>query len=209
MPLTEWYLNVTQLPVFDADTLSYINGLKPHKASHWDLQTNAMKRYKSSLLEQLSKIQENRCAYCGLSLERNLVDREHFVHKEQNAGWPEFMFVTENLFAACAFCNRAIKGTAAVITYYNAEYLACKFNLIHPYIDTPPQHLAFIVNSCGEAILAQSLTRLGHDTMLFFDLHSSTMTCKRAAYLLELQRKEQLSATDYAELKSVSHFKPE
>lgn len=209
MPITEWYLNITELPEFDQDTTDYIEELKPHQANQWNLQTNKMKAYKASLLEQLVEIQGDRCAYCGLSLLRNLVDREHFVHKEQDGGWPEFMFTRENLFAACAFCNRALKGTTEVLIYYNANYAECQFNLIHPYFDTPSNELNFVLNRQGEAILAQSLTQKGHDTMEFFKLHTPIMTAKRAAYLLELERSAQLAANDYADLKAISHFKPD
>ncbi|BBH47653.1 HNH endonuclease [Pseudomonas sp. KU43P] len=209
MPITEWYLNITQLPKFDKTTIDYLDGLKPHQAIHWNLQTNKMKNYKANLLKQLVEIQEDRCAYCGLSLLRNLVDREHFVHKEQDGGWPEFMFTSENLFAACAYCNRALKGTAEVITHYSANYAECQFNLIHPYFDTPSNDLTFLLNNQGEAILVQSLTQKGHDTMLFFDLHTPIMTARRAAYLLEVERSTQLAANDYAELKAISHYKPD
>lgn len=208
MPLNEWYLNITELPAFDAAINDYIDGLRPHRSEHWNLQSNIMKAYKSSLLDQLLKIQKNRCVYCGLDLDRHLIDREHFAHKDQDSGWPEFMFTIENLFAACAFCNRAIKGTKKIILQHNPDYSLCKFAIIHPLFDTPSDHLEFIPNNIGEAVLARSITELGHSTMLFFDLASATMTSKRAAYILELQRKQQLSATSYEELKSISHFKP-
>lgn len=208
MPLTEWYLDITELPVFEQKIIDYLAKLKPHVAKHWDLQTNIMKTYKASLLEQLLRIQDRRCAYCGLGLDRNLIDREHFVHKEQDGGWPEFMFVAENLFAACAFCNRAIKGTAKILIHHDANYLNCAFYLIHPYLETPSTHLSFLANSHGEAIIAQSLTQKGHDTMLFFDLHSPTMTRLRAAFILAREREAEMSKSDYNELISISHFKP-
>jgi uncharacterized protein (TIGR02646 family) len=208
MAITEWYLNIKRLPVFAAATLDYLKNLKPHEAKHWDLQTNAMKTYKLELLNQLLEIQENRCAYCGLGLDRSLIDREHFVHKEQNGGWPEFMFVAENLMAACAYCNRALKGCATTIANYSPTYSSCTFNLVHPILDTPATDIEFIQNSQGDAILAKSLTQKGLDTLTFFELATPVMTAKRAAYLLEVKIMEEMSRDSYRELKAVSQFKP-
>ncbi|WP_350023370.1 HNH endonuclease [Pseudomonas protegens] len=208
MAITEWYLNIEQLPTFSQATIDYIEALKPHKSKHWELQTNEMKAYKKELLTQLLDIQGNRCAYCGLGLERSLVDREHFVHKDQNGGWPEFMFVAENLIAACAYCNRALKGRATTITTYSATYSNCIFNLVHPVLDTPNADIEFIPDSHGDAILAKSLTQKGLDTLRFFELETPIMTAKRAAYLVEVKRMEEMSAANYAELKAISQFKP-
>lgn len=208
MAIAEWYLNIKQLPTFGQATLDYLQALKPHKAKHWDLQTNDMKAYKSDLLTQLLEIQGNRCAYCGLGLDRSLIDREHFVHKDQKGGWPEFMFVAENLIAACAYCNRAMKGCATTIVTYSATYTSCVFNLVHPILDNPTTDIEFIPDSHGDAILAKSLTQKGLDTLSFFDLVTPIMTAKRAAYLLEVKRMEEMSTANYAELKAISHFKP-
>ncbi len=208
MAITEWYLNIKRLPVLDQTTLDYLETLKPHKAKHWDLQTNAMKTYKSELLTQLLEIQENRCAYCGLGLDRSLIDREHFVHKEQDGGWPEFMFVAENLIAACAYCNRALKGCTTTIMTYSATYTSCVFNLVHPVLDTPATDIEFIRDSRGDAILAKSLTKKGLDTLNFFELLTPRMTAKRAAYLLEVKMIEEMSKSDHAELNAISQFKP-
>lgn len=208
MAITEWYLNIEQLPIFAKATLDYLEGLKPHEAKHWDLQTNAMKIYKSELLSQLLRIQNNRCAYCGLGLDRSLIDREHFVHKDQNGGWPEFMFVAENLIAACAYCNRALKGCATTVAQYSANYADCRFNLVHPILDDPRAEIAFIPDMHGDAILAKSLTKKGLDTLTFFELMTPIMTAKRAAYLLEIKRMEEMALADYNELRAISHYKP-
>ncbi|WP_439877437.1 HNH endonuclease [Pseudomonas prosekii] len=208
MAITEWYLNIERLPVFDQTTLDYLEGLKPHEAKHWNLQTNAMKTYKSGLLTQLLEIQGYRCAYCGLGLDRSLIDREHFVHKDQKGGWPEFMFAAENLIAACAYCNRALKGCATTIVTYSAIYSHCVFNLVHPILDSPATDIEFIPDACGDAILAKSLTQKGLDTLNFFELITPLMTAKRAAYLVEVKRIDEMSKNDYAELKAISQFKP-
>ncbi|MGY2196548.1 HNH endonuclease [Pseudomonas gingeri] len=208
MPISEWYLNITELPAFDQETLDYIDGLKPHKACHWDLKTNQMKAYKASLIDQLLKIQNNRCVYCGTGLMRQLVDREHFAHKDQKSGWPEFMFIIENLFAACGYCNRILKGTKSMISLYNKNYADCEFNLVHPYFDTPTKEITFVKRGYSDAIFVEKLTSKGEETIAFFDLDSTIATARRAGYITEVSLYEQLSADDTAALKAISHYRP-
>ncbi|MFS1286303.1 HNH endonuclease [Pseudomonas piscis] len=209
MPIREWYLNITELPAFDQSTLDYLQELKPHKAKQWDLKTNQMKAYKASLLEQLLKIQNNRCVYCGTGLRRQLVDREHFAHKDQKGGWPEFMFITENLFAACGYCNRMLKGTKSMIKLYNKNYRDCEFHLIHPYFDTASEEISFVERGVSDAIFVKKITQKGEDTIDFFELDSASATARRAGYITEIAMYNQLSASDAAEVKAISHFRPE
>ncbi len=208
MPISEWYLNITELPTFEKTIIDYLNGLKPHKAKQWDLQTNQMKAYKSSLIKQLLKIQNNRCVYCGTGLMRQLVDREHFAHKDQKGGWPEFMFITENLFAACGYCNRMLKGTKPMIKHYNKNYSNCDFHLIHPYFDIPTKEIAFITRGGRDAIFVEKITQKGEETIAFFELASPIATAKRAAYITEIAIYNQLSADSAAEIKEISYYRP-
>lgn len=208
MPISEWYLNITELPAFDQATVDYLEGLKPHKAEQWDIKTNRMKAYKASLLEQLLKIQNNRCVYCGTGLMRQLVDREHFAHKDQKGGWPEFMFLTENLFAACGYCNRMLKGTKAMIKLYNENYKKCEFHLVHPYFDTPSKEIAFVKKGGSDAIFVERITDKGKNTITFFGLDSAAAIARRAGYITEIKIYEQLTAENAAEVKEISHYRP-
>lgn len=208
MPISEWYLNITELPVFDQPILDYLNGLKPHKAKQWDLETKQMKAYKVSLLEQLLRIQDNRCVYCGTGLMRQLVDREHFAHKDQKGGWPEFMFITENLFAACGYCNRMLKGTKPMVKHYSKNYNDCEFHLIHPYFDTPPNEITFVSRGGSDAIFVEKITPKGEETIAFFELDSTIATARRAGYITEIAIFNQLSADNAAEVKAISHYRP-
>jgi len=209
MSISEWYLKVDRLPEFSQDVENYLLSLKPFKATYWDLTSSEMKEYQRDLLKQLIEIQRNRCAYCGLGLDRNLVDREHFVHKAQAGGRPEFMFHPQNLFAACAFCNRRLKGQRATLKVYCEDYTKCEFHIVHPFLDEPSNELLFVANKKGHHVLAKAVTPKGKATIDFFKLDEKIMTCKRVGYIAECEAMEEMSKEDYAEIKSISYYKPE
>lgn len=53
MKISEWYLNITQLPEISNESVNYLKTLEPYIATHWDLTTPEMKAYKEELLEKL------------------------------------------------------------------------------------------------------------------------------------------------------------
>lgn len=209
MPITNWYLKLERLPVLSEETQTYLEGLKPFQAAHWDQSNDEMKAYKASIIQQLIEIQENRCAYCGLSLNWNLIDREHFVHKGQRTGFPEFMFNVKNLFAACGYCNRRIKGQKHTLKTYNANYDDCTFRIVHPFIDTAEDELEFVGNRNGQHILAKAITDKGQKTIDFFCLSDNRVTVRRAGFIAERELEKEMQADDYAELKAISYYKPD
>ncbi|AVB18498.1 MULTISPECIES: HNH endonuclease [Pseudomonas syringae group] len=209
MAITNWYLNIDRLPQFPDEVIDYLEGLKPHKAALWDKTNKEMAEYKSSLLEQLAEIQDNRCAYCGLSLDWNLVDREHFVHKGQLTGYPEFMFNLKNLFAACGFCNRRIKGQGVTLQTYNENYDECVFCIIHPFFDTPENEIEFLELQQGQHILVKALTPKGQSTIDFFLLSDKRLTVRRAGFIAERELEAEMDSGAYAELKLVSYYRPD
>lgn len=208
MAITNWYLKIDRLPEIPEESITYLDGLKPHKATDWERTSKEMNSYKEILISQLVEIQDNRCAYCGLSLAWNLVDREHFVHKGQNTGYPEFMFNVKNLFAACGYCNRRIKGQRSTMLQYNVNYDDCTFLIIHPYFDDPDTDLEFLPNSSGQHILASAKTGKGQATIDFFELSNKNLTIRRAGFIAERQAQSEMEGNDYAELKAISYYKP-
>lgn len=208
MAITKWYLKVSELPVFSALVTYYLEGLRPHQAAHWELDDKVMLFYKESLLSQLRAIQNERCAYCGLGLERTLVDREHFAHKGQKTGYPEFVFNIKNLFASCDYCNRRLKGAKDTIEGYSSDYDSCEFKIVHPYLDDPDKELTFVEDKYGDCILVKEITPKGGETIRFFQLNDKHATAKRAGYIVEKERYASMAEDDFEELKRVSGYKP-
>jgi len=208
MTISEWYLNATTFPIFNQTTTNYIASLQPFVADHWKNTSAEMRAFKKNLLEQLIKLQDNRCAYCGLGLSRSLVDREHFVSKGKPENKPEFMFHPRNLFAACAFCNRILKGRKKSIATFDADYDKCTFKIIHPYFDVAPTEIKFIKNRRGLHVVAQAITPKGEATIKFFELDKADITAKRAGYIAEKQELENISADTLANIKSISCYRP-
>lgn len=208
MTIKQWYLDIKRLPTFPAGLVDYIESLKPYEAVQWDITTPLMNEYKASLLTQLIEIQGNRCTYCGLGTEHTLIDREHFVHKSQGTGKPEFMFNLKNLFAACAYCNRRIKGQRQILATYSANYEDCTFTIVHPFLDVVDREIEFLEDREGQHILAKAITEKGQKTIDFFKLAGGDLTAKRAGYIYECERKARMQVDDYAELKNISRYKP-
>ncbi len=185
MAISEWYLNRKKLPNISIKSQTYIRNLKPHKASYWDITTNDMKEFKKELLEKLCKIQNNRCVYCGLGLSRRSIDREHFVHKAAIRGYQEFMFNFDNLFAACEFCNRRLKGQKQVIKTYNKDYSKCSFRIVHPFYDTPDTFMQFLPSKDDPVRVIPTDTDCGKGkkTIEMFKLDSWDMYLERLGYI--------------------------
>ncbi|EPM7855811.1 hypothetical protein ACTQ75_000904 [Vibrio alginolyticus] len=189
MNISDWYLNITLLPNISKASSDYLETLKPYKAEYWDLKTTEMKAYKKELLEKLLEIQGKRCVYCGLSLARRSVDREHFVHKATRGGYQEFMFNSDNLFASCEFCNRRLKGQKNVLSSYNIDYSKCKFSIVHPLYDNPDDFIKFepSKNNPIKAVPTENDCGKGEETIKMFDLDSKEMALERIGYISQLK----------------------
>ncbi len=192
MSVEDWYLNIEELPSLSEGSQSYIESLIPHEAAQWDYTNNEMKTYKEELLSELLRIQNNRCTYCGRGVERQSVDREHFVHKAARRGYQEFMFHQKNLFAACEFCNRRLKGQQNVIENYNEVYEDCTFTIVNPYIDTPTDYINFFPSNDEpiHAVPAVGDCGKGAKTIEMFRLDTKEMWKERIAYLTKLSLDE-------------------
>ncbi len=203
MIINEWYLNVNMLPNLSKASVEYLLTLKPYQASQWDLTTNMMKAYKKELLEKLLEIQNNRCVYCGLSLARRSRDREHFVHKAAKKGYQEFMFNIDNLFAACEFCNRRLKGQKNVISQYYADYSQCTFTIVHPFYDTPDNYIQFLPSKENplKAVPTDMDCGKGKETIKMFELDTFVMAQERIGYIAQLK----LSNSQFA---NILQYKP-
>lgn len=185
MSIIDWYLNIQKLPKITKASKDYLATLKPYKASLWDLTNSKMKVYKKELLDKLLVIQKNRCVYCGLSLARRSADREHFVHKAATTGYQEFMFNADNLFAACEFCNRRLKGQKKIISHYDPDYTKCTFNIVHPFYNNPDDYIKFHPSKTDPVVARPTDADCGKgkNTIKMFNLNSFEMWKEREGYI--------------------------
>lgn len=192
MAINEWYLNITRLPKISQASINYLKTLEPYKAEYWQLNTPEMNTYKEELLKKLLKIQNRRCVYCGLSLARRSRDREHFVHKAARRGYQEFMFNSDNLFAACEFCNRRLKGQKNVIKKYDPDYSKCTFTIVHPYYDIPDDFIQFQPSKEYpiKALPTNQDDGRGKLTIKMFQLDTHDMYIERMGYIAQIQAEE-------------------
>lgn len=113
----------------------------PDGGKRWnDSRTRAIKnRISVSCLRE----QNCRCAYCECYLKRGYVQIEHVSPKSIT---PEFVFEPENLVVSCSSCNStAIKGEKRTIDgVVNPVYCMNTFLIVHPRLDNPNEHIAFI-----------------------------------------------------------------
>lgn len=186
MKINEWYLNINKLPDISKASKDYLATLKPYKAEYWDLKSPEMKAYKEELLAKLREIQDNRCVYCGLGLDRRSADREHFVHKAATTGYQEFMFNSDNLFAACEFCNRRLKGQKKIIKKYDVDYSKCAFKIIHPYYDKPDDYIQFLPSKDDPVVVRPTDDDgKGLNTIKMFKLCTTDMWRERVGFLTQ------------------------
>lgn len=191
--MDKWYLNLTKPPAISRESINYISSIKPHTDKQWDKSCKKMDTYKQELLSKMLINQNNRCAYCGLSLIRELVDREHFAPKAKH---PYFTFEPFNLLASCAYCNRRMKASKEVIKRLDkADYKKCEFNIVHPYFDNTEDCFYFEECEPGYPILFKlkdSTDKRAKKTMEMFLLNSSDLATKRAGYIKEQEMKVRL-----------------
>lgn len=185
MKISDWYLNIKELPKISKASTGYLATLKPYKAEYWDISNKKMDAYKDELLSKLLVIQKNRCVYCGLSLARRSVDREHFVHKAAKTGYQEFMFNIDNLFAACEYCNRRLKGQKKIISKYNNKLSKCEFKIIHPFYDQADDYITFLPSKDDPVVVKPTKQDNGKglNTIMMFKLSTIDMWREREGFI--------------------------
>ena len=148
----------------------YLANLKPHGGHMWDKKPdNTVKAIKQKIRNQLLKMQNQTCAYCGLDLGGTSEGQiEHIAPKGR---YGQFTFEIENLTMACHNCNGfGNKGTANTILTINQNYNACIFKLVHPYYDIPDHHYEW--TTINKNVLIQSGTLKGIYSIDLFELDS-------------------------------------
>ncbi|RPF47681.1 uncharacterized protein (TIGR02646 family) [Hydrogenoanaerobacterium saccharovorans] len=165
----------------------FIESLKPHAGSTWDNKTEKMKTLKRYISSMLERFQKRRCAYCGLEYTATgYTNIEHIAPKNK---YPQFMFESKNLVAACPRCNGfEKKGTLDTVEFLSAIYDECTFIIVHPYFDNPEDHFEFINGESG--IIIRHKTTKGAKSIEIFKLDDTWMLEQRAKLFISLKTKK-------------------
>ena len=160
---------------FDSLNLSYLATLVPWSGDDWNKNTNDLKRAKAHIHSELDTLQNNECAYCGLTMrETTQAQIEHIAPKgsEKTLFYPQFTFEAANLVLACSLCNSSsMKGTFRTISKLHADYKKCEFNIVHPYFDEPNDHY-FWADPEYKTII-KNKTSKGEQSITIFELDST------------------------------------
>jgi uncharacterized protein (TIGR02646 family) len=128
----------------------------------WGMINNGVK---NNISKRLFFNQGLKCVYCERYLVGSGHEIDHFAHK---GNYPEFTFISVNLFYSCRFCNSpGRKGQKNTIRTLRQQYNHCTFIIVHPFFDNPnieivftdPDRIYFDRNHCSQP---------GRDTIDFF-----------------------------------------
>ena len=174
---------INQRVRFNNKIKRYIKYLKPLIGGEWDSKDILNKELKSHLKKQLTIYQNNKCAYCGLSLnETGKTEIEHVAPKggSKRPKYPQYAYTTYNLVLSCNLCNSPIKkGMIDTVEKLDKlNYKNCTFNIIHPYFDDPADHVEFIAR--GNKIIIIPKTDKGQKSIDIFQLDNETHCSARA-----------------------------
>jgi uncharacterized protein (TIGR02646 family) len=162
----------------------YLNRLKPYTGGEWDDKElkKTLGPIKASIRTQLDAIQNGECAYCGLSYEETSGSEiEHIAPKGggKRPRYTQFTFTPYNLVLACHLCNHPQKkGQENTIDALRINYKDCRFNIVHPYFDSPEDHFEWVAK--GNKVLISYKTPQGKRSIEIFDLAGEAHNQARA-----------------------------
>lgn len=147
----------------------------------WGHGKEASKTFKRKLTALMLVEQSKRCGYCGCRLFEKRPHRDHIAPKEIYKQW---MFWPENLVLSCFTCNTDLKKSFDPVVAVGRTYRSTDFSFVHPYIDTPSDHLAFTSERLELLIQAKNGSLKGGKTIEIFDLASAERSKQRAKDLM-------------------------
>lgn len=154
------------------------------RSKNWDKsRRNCIKRFKASILLHGMQEQNEQCVWCTLTIGeagRRTAHRDHIAPK---GIYPQWTFVAKNLVLACEYCNGfSVKNDLDTVATAGITYDQTTFKIIHPYIDTPSDHIEFVDQV--DKVLIQGISDKGKWTIENMKLDSSGLTTLRAKDLV-------------------------
>lgn len=162
----------------------------------WGQGKKSSKTFKRQMTELMLVEQSKRCGYCGCRLFEKRPHRDHIAPKEEYQQW---MFWPENLVLACFTCNTDLKKSFDPVVTMGSTYRLTEFSFVHPYIDTPTDHIVFTSGDLDLIIQEKNGSLKGKKTIEIFDLASVERSKQRAKDILHDDDVEHLEG-DYREL---------
>jgi uncharacterized protein (TIGR02646 family) len=159
--------------------------LKPYKGGDWDSNDPAIVEFKALIRRQLLKIQDCRCAFCGLPFDETSSNEiEHFVPKggPKRPRYVGLMFCTLNLTLSCHLCNSPIKkGIYNPVRNWAGTYADLQFKIVHPMLDIPDEHYEWVEEA--KKVIIKFKSDKGEESIRIFELDSTAHTEARAKQL--------------------------
>ncbi|WP_415287921.1 retron system putative HNH endonuclease [Brevundimonas sp. S1H14] len=149
------------------------------QAAAWATGGHGAKKFKAEISKHLKKSQNNRCAYCGTRFHGSKPHRDHIAPKGVTLH-PEWTFHCRNLVLACYDCNSDRKGEFDTVVTKSSFYRQIKFNIVHPYLDEPSDHLAFTGYRISVLVHPVNGSQKGAKTIELFHLDDPLRTKERA-----------------------------
>ena len=147
----------------------------------WKRNDGRYKRFKNDLTTSLKGLQSNRCAYCGTRLHEKRPHRDHVAPKSPHFKWT---YWPANLVLACYCCNVDCKGEEDTVEHCANSYRRSKFNIVHPYLDDPADHLDFSISGDGVLVAVKNGSVKGDRSITLFKLMEPERVKERAKDLL-------------------------
>lgn len=156
-----------------------INGFMPFTRATWE--SYPARHIRETIGNQLRSFQNGKCCFCGLMYdESGRAEIEHIAPKKARPReYPEFSFLCQNLAMACQLCNSStMKGQYNSINTYNANYVQCIFNIVHPYLDDHTLHYKWS-NGLLKVVIT-GISDKGRESIRLFKLADEHRTTARA-----------------------------
>lgn len=172
------------IPAFDRKATKFLCSKLtnvPTAQKLWKRRDGPYKKFKDSVTEDLKAAQSNRCAYCGARLYEKRPHRDHIAPKSPHYRWT---FWPLNLVLACYCCNVDCKGEIDTVDAVAPSYRRSQFNIVHPFLDDPTQHLNFDLDDRAILVSAKNGSAKGARTIELFKLMEPERAKQRAKDVL-------------------------
>ena len=151
------------------------------------VEINKLKLY---IKETLTQSQGEYCAYCGMKLDlTSEIQIEHIAPKGKGR-YPNYMFHSSNLVLAFSLCNGFLKKERKenydTIDRLDSKYEKSDFNIVHPYLDNPEDHLD-LGDPQNKRITIKSKTIKGQKSITVFKLDEEPQTNGRWHHYIEFK----------------------
>ena len=173
-------LNLQTCAAVEQNVLGELEAVADHvKKAEWSRQTNNVKAFKKAVMEHGMAEQDSKCVWCESKLgklARRSAHRDHIAPKEPYRKWT---FLPVNIAISCEACNGfTVKSDLDTIAVEAPNYEDCDFLIVHPYLDSPEEHIEFVQDEKRIVMVGRSVK--GRWTIENLQLDGTAATARRA-----------------------------